>query len=382
MKKLLILSLFFGNILYASIGEITALRGEADITRGDKNINVSVGTKLYEGDSIVTATKSKLQILFNDKTIISLGQKSSFKIDEYLYDKDKPIAKFSVNSGFFKSITGKIGKIAPKQFKIKTANATIGIRGTTIIGEVTSKRDIITCSQGQIIVSSAGSFVIVNAGERTIVQESKAPKASQKVNTVLLKQLDKKSNPNIVETPIKQIPSDAQQTSSNVIAQAATDTKQDTAKENKNDIDKDKATENFEPWQEDNVINSLEDIQKIIGEQKPTYEGKIVEGSTSFGAIEKDSNFIKLGFDLGTGAMNGNMKFNDEVSNYDIDIAGRIKGDGSFNFNSNDGYNGGGKGTFNGDKLQNANGSFGFKEIDIVTNEVNNIDGKFETSRK
>jgi len=367
MKQLLIFLLLLANTLYASIGEITALRGKADITRGDKNIGASVGTKLEEGDTILTASKSKLQILFNDKTVISLGQKSSFKIDEYLFDKNKPVAKFSVGSGFFKSITGKIGKIAPKQFKIKTANATIGVRGTTIIGEVSQKRDIIACSQGQIIVSSAGGSVVVNAGERTIVEETKAPRQSQKVNAILLKQLDKKSDPNTVETPLAE-------TTSNI--------KQDDTKHNKKQIEGEKEDGKFEPWQEDKGTHSLEDIQKIVGEQKPTYEGKVVEGVTSFGAIDKDSSSVKLGFDLGSGEMDGNMKFKDSVQNYDVDVAGKIKGNGSFDFNSNNGYDGGGKGTLSGDKLQNANGNFGFKETDIITNQVNSIDGKFETSKK
>jgi hypothetical protein len=80
--------------------------------------------------------------------------------------------------------------------------------------------------------------------------------------------------------------------------------------------------------------------------------------------------------------MNGNMKFKDTIQNYDIGVAGKIKGDGLFDFNSNNGYDGGGKGVLSGDKLQNANGDFGFKETDIITSQTNNINGKFETSKK
>ena len=368
MKPLLILLILSANLLYASVGEITALRGKADITRGEKHIKGNVGTKLEEGDEIITAAKSKLQMMFNDKTVISLGQKSSFKIDEYLFDKKSPSAKFSVGSGFFKSITGKIGKIAPKKFKIKTANATIGVRGTTIIGEVATKRDIIACSAGQIVVSSAGSSVVVNAGERTIVEETKSPRQSQKVNAILLKQLDKKSDP----------------TNSDIAISETSDVSQATTKSSQKEAEKkaEKEAEKFEPWNEDKGTHSLEDIQKIVGEQKPTYEGKVVEGVTNYSAIDKDSSNVKLGFDLGSGNVDGTMKFQDNVQNYDIGVAGKVKGDGSFDFNSNNGYDGGGQGDLSGDQLQNANGSFGFKETDIISNEVNNIDGKFETTKK
>lgn len=368
MKKLLLLLLISASTLFASIGEVTALRGSAEIIRGASHMAISVGTKLKSGDEIKSAAKSKLQIVFNDKTVISLGQKSHFKVDEYIFRKDKVSAKFSVGKGFFKSITGKIGKISPKQFKIKTANATIGVRGTTIIGEVSPKLDIIACTQGQIVVSSAGREVIVNAGERTIVEETKGPKQSQKVNAVLLKQLDKKSDPATQE----------EASSKTLTTAVQKDVKEDTSGQK----DGEKEADKFEPWIEDKDPHTLEDIQRIVGEQKPTYEGKVVEGTTSFGAIERESSAVKLGFDLGSGAMDGNMKFQDSVQEYDVDLAGKVKGDGSFDFNSNNGYDGGGEGTLSGDKLENANGRFGFSETDIMSKEVNQIDGKFETSKR
>ncbi|HIP47051.1 MAG TPA: hypothetical protein EYG95_05780 [Campylobacterales bacterium] len=368
MKKLFLLLLLSASSLLASIGEITALRGTADVIRGGVENALVVGSTLESGDEIKTAYKSKLQMVFTDKTVISLGQKSHFKVDEYIFRKDKVSAKFSLGKGFFKSITGKIGKISPKQFKIKTANATIGVRGTTIIGEVSSKLDIIACTQGQIVVSSAGVEVIVNAGERTIVEETKAPKQSQKVNAVLLKQLDKKSNPSQKEDGL----------SKTLVSTVEKDTKQESSEQTTQEKESDK----FEPWVEEKDPHTLEDIQRIVGDQKPTYEGKVVEGSTSFGAIDRDSSTVKLGFDLGSGAMDGNIQFNDMVQDYDIDVAGKIQGDGSFDFNSNNGYDGGGEGTLSGDKLENANGTFGFHETDIMSEEINNIDGKFETSKK
>ena len=367
MKRLLVLLILAASTLMASIGEITALRGTADIIRGGTAQSISVGTKLQSGDQIETAAKSKLQIVFNDKTVISLGQKSSFKVDEYIFKKDKISAKFSMGKGFFKSITGKIGKISPKQFKIKTANATIGVRGTTIIGEVAPKLDIIACTQGQIVVSSAGREVLVNAGERTIVEETKAPKQSQKVNAVLLKQLDKKSDPTVKEVEAKTLASTVQKGPKTDASQQKEEAK---------------SSEKFEPWVGDKDPHTLEDIQRIVGEQKPTYEGKVVEGSTGFGTIDSASSSVNLGFDLGSGTMDGNMKFQDSVQAYDVDVAGKIKGDGNFDFNSNNGYDGGGAGELSGDKLENANGNFGFAETDIMSKEVNHIDGKFETSKK
>jgi len=361
MKKFLILITLIGTTLSASIGEITALKGEASILRQNQTYPVKVGTKLQEHDLIKTMPRSKLQIVFNDKTVISLGQKSRLRVDEYIYSKKKVSARFSVGKGIFKSITGKIGKISPKMFKIKTANATIGVRGTTIIGEVSPQRDIIACSYGQIEVSTNRGSILVNAGERTIVEQTKAPRHAEKINKVILKLLDKKSDPSVKE----------------VESTSKTDPKQNLSTK-KSNIEERKSYDKFEPWIKNKELHSLEDIENIIGESKPTYKGKITNGSTSNGQIDTKSSSVVLGFDLGNGKMDGDIRFNDSVSDYDIKVDGKLKGDGSFNFNSHNGYDGGGRGTLSGDNLEHANGDMHFIE-QRLDGSTNNIDADFET---
>jgi hypothetical protein len=355
------------STLNADIGKVTALRGEAILIHDGQNLPISVGVTLEEHDQIKTSKNCKLQIVFVDKTVISLGQNTHFKIDAYLNDDKKPKARFSVGKGFFKSITGHIGKIAPKQFKIKTANATIGVRGTTIIAEVTPKRDIIACTSGQIVVSTDRGAMVVNAGERTIVEQMKTPKQSQKLNRVLLKQLDAKSDTSIATSTI------SYENTQNIKKE----------KEEITNVEDAKTTDDFSPWEEQATgIHSLTDIQNILGEKTPSYRGKVVEGSTSFGAIDKASSDVQLGFDLGTGDAKGSIHVEDTKANvHDIEVAGKIRENGTFDFNSNNGYNGGGKGSLVGDALEHANGDFGFSEMDL-SGKANQIQGKFETTHE
>ena len=49
-------------------------------------------------------------------------------------------------------VTGKIGKLAPERFKLKTVSATIGIRGTDFSGDIMDNREIIRCYSGAISV--------------------------------------------------------------------------------------------------------------------------------------------------------------------------------------------------------------------------------------
>ncbi len=364
MKKSLILLMLAASTLLASIGEVTALKGEASLLREGKMYPIMIGSKLEAHDALKTAKKSKLQIVFEDKTVISLGQKSLFKIDEYIFTDKKVAARFSVGKGFFKSITGKIGKISPKQFKIKTANATIGVRGTTIIGEVSQKRDIIACSFGQIEVSTDKGSVLVNAGERTIVDVTKAPRQTQKINKIILKQLEQKSNPSVEESVVE---------SEVTLKQAP--------KKELSQVEDEKSSDKFEPWIEEEKAQTLTDIEKIVGTKNPSYHGQITEGKTTVGgAIDKDSSSVDLGFDLGKGTMDGDLKFEDTKREYDIKVDGKVRGDGSFNFASSNGYNGNGNGRLSGEALEHANGDIGFREKNL-DGSINKIDAKFETTQ-
>ncbi len=376
MKYIMILLLLTSQI-FAAIGTVTAIRGDAKLIRSGAVEPVRKGTALEVHDQIKTAQGSKLQIVFNDKTVISLGQNSDFQVDDYLFTKKDVKAKFTVKKGFFKSITGKIGKIAPKRFKVKTANATIGVRGTTIVGETTPKLDIIACTQGQIVVTSDLGSVVVNQGERTIVSDVKAPTQAQKVNRILLKQLDMKTNPQVApqqlpltDTPVKNttLPSETAEIKEKVETEVKEGQK----------IEEEQLAQN-----NPSDTETLEYIQSVTGTPTPVYEGKVVEGTTSHGTIKQnDLNHVRLGFDLGAGNVNGNIRFQDDIQTYDIDVAGHVKGDGSFEFNSQNGYDGNGKGALSGKQYENANGDFHFEEKEFFNLRKNIIEGKFETTRE
>lgn len=147
-------------MLSANIGKVTAIRGDVKITRGialyqaHKNLNIE--TK----DTFFTNKNGSMQITFADNTVVTLGKNTVFKVDEYLYNEKKRTknkVKFKFRKGFFKSITGRIGKLAPKNFTIKTKNSTIGVRGTEITGTSNTKMEDIVCTHGEIVVKSGKS---------------------------------------------------------------------------------------------------------------------------------------------------------------------------------------------------------------------------------
>lgn len=134
MKLLLIITIFFST-LFGWVGKITALKGDAQIIREKKSIPAKVGMQLDEKDNIKTSTNTKMQIIFKDDTVITIGKNSELKISDYVFDDKRSEARFKLGHGIMKTLTGKIGKIAPKRFKVITKNASIGIRGTYFVVE-------------------------------------------------------------------------------------------------------------------------------------------------------------------------------------------------------------------------------------------------------
>jgi len=163
MKIFLLLMLSLS--LWANIGNIMAIKGSANVERGGSSLQASNGMELEKGDTIVTMKKSRVQIMLNDETVVTVGASSEFSFEEYFYDESKN-SKLTMraNRGFFRSVTGEIGKVAPERFKVKTASATIGIRGTDFSGEIYEDREIFKCYQGKIYIEFEGDSREVSAG--------------------------------------------------------------------------------------------------------------------------------------------------------------------------------------------------------------------------
>jgi len=179
----IVMCLILSTQAWASIGKVSLLKGEASAARDQETIALFNGAPLEQYDVISTRANSQIQLTFEDKTVITLGSESILDIKEYVNDAQNSKAKFKFNQGTFKSITGEIGKKAPENVNLETRTATIGIRGTTILGHIGSdgengtalSPDIIGCSSGQIVVSAGGTSIVVKQGSQTSVAAGQAP---------------------------------------------------------------------------------------------------------------------------------------------------------------------------------------------------------------
>ncbi len=179
--RVVFLFIFSIVYIYANIGVVVDSVGNSTLLRSGKFLKIEKKIEIKLHDTIVTQKGAMVKIFFKDKTVVSLGEKTSFAVDSYFYENNnkKSNIKFRVLKGFFKTVTGEISKVAPQRFKLETKNATIGIRGTVFAAEVGEKVDVTICTNGTIVITTdAGSYEL-NKGGVARVSKSSAPKISK-----------------------------------------------------------------------------------------------------------------------------------------------------------------------------------------------------------
>ncbi len=184
MKHLvLILAAVCSMFAAAESGKIAFVKGEVSLIRENKLSPAQAGAALLVGDVIKTGPDGRAKLMFLDETVMVVGKSTVFKTESYAFDQRKGEydAQFKVAEGFFKAVTGKIGKIAKEKFTLKTRTATMGIRGTIFGGEVTEKFENIYCLKGAITVESAGVTKVVESGFMTAIRQGGKPSEPKKI---------------------------------------------------------------------------------------------------------------------------------------------------------------------------------------------------------
>jgi Ca2+-binding RTX toxin-like protein len=146
------------------IGEIVELEGTASVVRGDGSlVALSEGAPVRLGDLVETGPASALGIRFEDGTAFSLSANARMTLDELIYDPaGQSSMTASVLSGTFGFVTGQIASLPDSEgMTVRTPVATIGIRGTTVSGQIEEGLVTLLPDPG---TERTGRVVVVNLG--------------------------------------------------------------------------------------------------------------------------------------------------------------------------------------------------------------------------
>ncbi len=172
MYKIILIALM-ATLAMADVGKVAVVKGDASVERDVKIIKAKNNMGLLKRDIVETA-QGRLQMHFNDDTVISLGKDSRFVIKEYLYQENSQevAATFRIEKGFIKTITGAIGKVMPELFVLETSNTKITPHGTIWSVDVNDVSEIYKVLEGRVTLAFNDGLerkVELHAGETALL---------------------------------------------------------------------------------------------------------------------------------------------------------------------------------------------------------------------
>jgi len=141
--------------LAASSINVLSLQFPAWVERNGLSIPLGSGVELQGGDQVKTGAGGRVQIRFQEGSIVKLGENATFLIDKAALAKDGVFrAGLRVLAGAFRFTTDALFKSKGRDVRIDIVrNATIGIRGTDVWGRARDDKDIVCLIEGRIEVT-------------------------------------------------------------------------------------------------------------------------------------------------------------------------------------------------------------------------------------
>lgn len=144
------------------IGHVVKLSGNASAIRNGVSVSLNIGDNVFKGDVVQCGANSALGMSFIDGTAFSLASNARMVLNEMVYDPTG-----SSNSSLLSLVQGTISFVAGEtakhgNMKVDTPVATMGIRGTAVLVEISADNGptkfSVLVEPGQV----TGSFVLLD----------------------------------------------------------------------------------------------------------------------------------------------------------------------------------------------------------------------------
>lgn len=183
----------------SSVGRFTEVSGDVKVTReGEKASTPAKATPIFLKDTIETK-KGATTFRFRDGSTMVLRDHSKIVVMEFLLNPKQKKRKTTIDILF-----GKIKAVIIKSFdkktsktELKTPTATVGIRGTDVILDVTKTKTRVFCLKGLLEVLNPafpGQVVKIMGGKFSDILRGKLPQLPVKIPQDMLNALQNQFN--------------------------------------------------------------------------------------------------------------------------------------------------------------------------------------------
>ena len=116
-------------------GRIKSVAGEAFVIHQGQRVAATVGTPVYEQDSLATGADGRVGLTLRDDTRLSIGPQTTIEINRFVYAQSDSQFAFvlKVVRGVVAYVSGRIAKLSPDAVRLETPSAIVGVRGTRLV---------------------------------------------------------------------------------------------------------------------------------------------------------------------------------------------------------------------------------------------------------
>src|SRR5580700_10008442 len=166
-------ALITSPVFAQEVGTATAVNPESQSTPpGGSTTTLKVGARVVHKERIKTTPKGSVQLLFLDRSTLSIAPNSEIVIDEFVYNPGDGSGHMvtSLTKGALRFVGGQLSHAG--QTTVNTPSATIGIRGGTSIitlTEAINLNGLLTLGNGCPPVKRPGFKIMLPCGPITPV---------------------------------------------------------------------------------------------------------------------------------------------------------------------------------------------------------------------
>ena len=169
-----------GGTGIVAAGTLVNVNGMVTVENSTKQkMQLTSGDEIFSGDKIVTNHDAKAKILFADGAMLYVLKSTEINLVDYNYSAQQSSANRSLitlTKGDIRSVSGKISKLNPQNYRFQTPASTIRVIGTdfliTHLLEQEGALDAGTYTKvitGEVSVQSSTSTIRLRAGESSHV---------------------------------------------------------------------------------------------------------------------------------------------------------------------------------------------------------------------
>lgn len=177
-----------------TVGSVASSFGAVWLQRGGKNYKLAQGQTLQNGDAIITSNDAYAKLLMADESLLTVGAKSTFRIENFQSNDQSRMASFRL---FFGKVRAIVSKAAAKKndYRFITPTAVAGVRGTHLIVQFdkATQKTTVSVLEGSVgfkpLDPKVGGEVLLADKQRSEQQGTKPAAAPTTISDTDLKQL-------------------------------------------------------------------------------------------------------------------------------------------------------------------------------------------------